>query len=499
MISLELAVVAISMLSPSATAADEQSNPSFVTTVVRGTKPLSELAVDSQFVYFVVGPDLMRTPKDGGKPEQIGRYTDLHDLRADETGIYWLDLHGVLALRKGKTEPEMLMTAEAYFEGVAFAAGRLYSAKVMPNHGGRIVGWSEDATSSAPIEIDVTSSPRVLAADHGNVYFQASGGIWAAPTDNRGRPFPIAATGPRTLAATGHQGELYFVDAETVRAVRAGTTAAPWTVLAGCGSPDGILVDGDRLYLATGNGIVAHQIGSSRQRLVPIAKIGALVQDATSLYATAGHDVLRIPKAAVDALPAAATAPLPPPTRPDPAALEVGLSVRSPLYLERRPGRTAIELHGELTVTMKNGSKDEVTTVDLDSIGLVFKNLDTGREHVVVHSCACFAFLDQPMSRVLVLPPGKSTTSDLGGGWTHEGGPFPPPPPGRYAVRYRAVLLRDPLQPEPGLRGKEGGFNNPDRCGKRAAERLADQVLAWSNELRLELAVRKAKAGRQPK
>lgn len=123
-------------------------------------------------------------------------------------------------------------------------------------------------------------------------------------------------------------------------------------------------------------------------------------------------------------------------------AVHVELVVEKPLRLERfgatrtEPGE--LGLTGAVTVALRNEGAATVVLRDLESHGLVFRRVDDGSLHVLVHPCACVKEAEHPRGSVLEVAPGETRRVDLAE-FGCGGGMWDPPPPGAYDLEYRAL------------------------------------------------------------
>ncbi|MFH1530262.1 MAG: hypothetical protein ABIK09_05935 [Pseudomonadota bacterium] len=131
-----------------------------------------------------------------------------------------------------------------------------------------------------------------------------------------------------------------------------------------------------------------------------------------------------------------------------------------------KEGRRSIPLgsglSGRVQATVTNTSPDPVVIEDLEVSNLVFIDVETGTEHVMVHPCAVMAACgpDQNQGRHLVtLAPGQShvaTVDEFG----CSGSMWKAPPPGQYHLRYRFRV--SPLETIPEWCGPEGDAPAPE-------------------------------------
>ncbi len=170
------------------------------------------------------------------------------------------------------------------------------------------------------------------------------------------------------------------------------------------------------------------------------------------------------------------TAPVraePPPAAPDPAPkpppVTVQLEVTQPLSLVEwvAPGQKtgSVSLDGEVRVRIANPGTTPVPIQWLEVHGLVFVDAASGREHVVVHPCQCVKDATGPLEATRVVPPGGEQVLTLdewgcSSAWT-------PPPPGRYAVRYRVS------SPQGAARRPEDRSRPPNELVQACRARLA--------------------------
>ncbi len=124
------------------------------------------------------------------------------------------------------------------------------------------------------------------------------------------------------------------------------------------------------------------------------------------------------------------------------AGLEVTLRVERPLRLVRWAfpgGETGpVALDGAVEVTLANRGGQPLALRDLWEHGLVFVAADLDTLAVLVHPCKCVKDALEPRAAVLTLVPGETrrlSFADFGCG----GGPWQPPPPGRYRLEYRVL------------------------------------------------------------
>ena len=109
-------------------------------------------------------------------------------------------------------------------------------------------------------------------------------------------------------------------------------------------------------------------------------------------------------------------------------------------------GRSASEvgLDGKLVIKLHNRGEDTVHVRRFEHHGLVFRDLKTKEEHLIVHSCACMRDSSDPPPPLRVTREGREfSLDDFGCG----GGMWKAPPPGRYALSYRALIVPEPTRP----------------------------------------------------
>ncbi len=101
-------------------------------------------------------------------------------------------------------------------------------------------------------------------------------------------------------------------------------------------------------------------------------------------------------------------------------------------------------LRGALGVTLTNRGTQPVRLEELEVHALVYRDVDSDEQFVVVHPCQCLGQLEGGLPvRVVDLSPGESHTvelDDFGCG----GSSWRPPPPGTYELTYRAHLADSP-------------------------------------------------------
>lgn len=167
--------------------------------------------------------------------------------------------------------------------------------------------------------------------------------------------------------------------------------------------------------------------------------------------------------------------------------ITVALRCPQPLRIGRTPsgGGWVSGLEGIVEATVRNGGGAEVVLYDCDVHGLLFESVEGGPPFVVLHPCdAAFLLgLQEPPPAWAAghshrLAPGASCTVRLDD-FGCSGGPWKPPPPGRYRVSYaffRSPLwtgatadgLRDfrPARDVPRLRERLLALLQSDRCVK---------------------------------
>ena len=159
------------------------------------------------------------------------------------------------------------------------------------------------------------------------------------------------------------------------------------------------------------------------------------------------------------------------PNLPDPAqGIEVELTPSAPpgLVCRRGVAGNAWELTGEFEVRITNRAKDPRRILQLDVQGLVFDPVKGGDSRAFVHNCSCYNLLVMGDRSWQAVAPGESLVRRFHS-FSHDGGPFTPPAPGAYRLRYRVLV------------GSEKEFpGNPagaDHCGKsRPGGDLSDRA-----------------------
>lgn len=122
--------------------------------------------------------------------------------------------------------------------------------------------------------------------------------------------------------------------------------------------------------------------------------------------------------------------------------MEVVLKEAKALRIAREGKSRA--LSGELSISIANSGAAPVDVETLDVHGLVFRNVKTGAEHLMLHPCDC-AFIAwgqrPPPDRTFTLAPGESRTLTLSD-WSCGGSVWPPPAAGTWEVRYRVLTKK---------------------------------------------------------
>jgi len=158
------------------------------------------------------------------------------------------------------------------------------------------------------------------------------------------------------------------------------------------------------------------------------------------------------------------------PAKPEvPQRLEIALRGVEALKLVEflapgvKRGAGAVQLVGEVAVSITNPSPVPVRLVHMNPANLVFTRVDSGAVRSMVHPCDpgfLLGSMGEPVrvpadgehategSTVFTLGPGATRTFEMGDEWGCSGGQWKPvPEPGEYRVEYRILRLPADSQP----------------------------------------------------